>query len=183
MRPRAILAALVAALLAGCPSEKSSAPASTGPAPSGPTASAGAVVPDKPAASDDDAPLPGFEDVKKGQRYLWELSDGVTREDEIVSRDDDELVIRSTQKAGADATTSERRQRLRGRPSTSTAKEKAAGSESVTVSGKKLDCDVLEAESGGLVTRRLKAKKFPFVVRVEAPPGNVTLKLIEIREP
>jgi hypothetical protein len=183
MRPRAILAALLAAVLAGCPSEKPSAPASTGsPAPQGAGAPpAGAVVPEKPA-SDDDAALPGFDDVRKGQRYVFELTDGVTREDEIVSRDERELVIHSTLRTGNDATTSERRQPLRGRPS-APASQPASGTETVTISGKTFDCAVLESDAGGLVTRRLKAAKFPFVIRVEAPPGTATLALKEIREP
>jgi hypothetical protein len=188
MRPRAIVAALLAALLAGCPSEKPSAPASTGsPAPqgAGPPATAGAVVPEKPVPEKppaDDVVLPGFEDVRKGQRYVFELTDGVTREDEIISRDELELVIRSTLRTGNDATTSERRQPLRGRPPAST-NQPVSGSETVTISGKTFDCAVLESDAGGLATRRFRAAKFPFVIRVEAPPGTATLTLKEIREP
>src|SRR4051812_36815675 len=82
---------LVAALLAGCPGPPPpvtrSAPASRPtPPPTG-----NKQPPKVPVGS----PLPGFEDVKLGEVYVYEMLAGAQRRDEVSARSDDELVVTS----------------------------------------------------------------------------------------
>lgn len=188
-----------AVALTGCPD---ATPTSGGATGGGATASA----PAKPDAPKGDAPkadapkaapkaddgmttMPGFEDVKKGQKYVYKMQGGMLQENEIVDKNDDEVQIKTTNimngtaMAGAATNTIKLKMKKTGDAPPANA-PKAVGHETVKAAGKDWDCDIYEmtTEAAGqkFVTKSWTSKKYPFTIKSEMN-GAVSMELSEIK--
>jgi hypothetical protein len=182
-RSLASFASLVVALaLAGCPERSTPPEPAVAPPPAGTTTPPG-PRPREPAPPLEPAPvlLPGYEDVKVGQRYVYALAGGMSREDEVVARTDDAITIRQTMNGDASERT-ELTLPLKRSPSEAAPPPAAppAAKETLTISGRAFECDVFESGSGDAQSKRWSSKKYPFQLKIEAE-GKVAFELREIK--
>ncbi|MBI3724829.1 hypothetical protein HY251_12870 [bacterium] len=170
------LLALAAFVLAGCPRE---APQPTKPAPAEEPASRPvAPAPGKVPALAPGTPLPGFEDVRPGQVYTYSSSAG-TIEDEVLSRTDDFLLIRTTSVLAGNEVVSENKEPLKA-PGTPLPPGEKIGEDTLDISGRKIVCEVRELK-GPPQVRSWVASKYPFVLK-RISGAIVMLELKRIQE-
>jgi hypothetical protein len=178
MTPR--LAAVAAVLLlAGCPASPGAAPVDAARArPNG--AAHQRTVPKG-------SPVPGYEAVKQGEVYVFELAFTSCRYDHVVSRSASELVVERTSILMKQAQTpqeiheplvSDGNPYWPGGVALSSSFHKVA-EEKVEASGRAFDCDVYEALGPGQTARYWVAPTYPFVVRATVN-DKPTLQLKEI---
>jgi hypothetical protein len=176
--------------LTGCPSE--SAPASggsTGTA-SAPAKADGAKPADKPAEpakpKSDWTDVPGYEDVKVGQKYVYKMSAGMTSEWEVTAKGDSDYDVKMTSfmngKELAPGNVSKMPFRVKntGEKPAAAPERKASGKETVKAAGKDWDCEVYESEVAGQKMKQWQAKKFPFTIKSELN-GAVNMELSEVK--
>lgn len=181
----------LALALTGCPGE--SKPAAGGAPTTPPTDTtkpeagkpAEAAKPAEPAKSDDK--LPGYDDVKVGQKYIYAMSNNMSRIDEVKSRDDEKIVVHMSMKMPnvPDQPPSPVEYKLKAAKPEATATPtvappKSSGKETITVSGVSFECEIYESEAGGQKMKAWSSKKFPFTIKSEMN-GAVSLELKEIK--
>jgi hypothetical protein len=175
--------------LTGCPGGETPA----GPSSGGNTGTAAPAKPAdaaKPAEAakpkSDWTDVPGYEDVKVGQKYVYKMAAGMTSEWEVTAKGDSDYDVKMTsfmngkELAAGTVTKMPFRVKNTGEAAKPAATEKASGKETLKAGGKDWDCEVFESEVAGQKMKQWRAKKFPFTIKSEMN-GAVNMELSEVK--
>jgi hypothetical protein len=148
-----------------------------------------AGCPSPPAPPPAPPPVTGYDDVKVGQVYVYQLLGGSTRTDEIVERTDDSIgILRSATVFGVSGKSEKVVERTRpplapspnsGFPPGGLATK--TGEETLTISGRSFPCEVRELHDGTDTLKEWTSPRYPFVVRFRSNDFE-TLRLVEIKD-
>lgn len=139
--------------------------------------------PPKPAdAGGEWVDLPGYEDVKVGQKYVYKMSGGATQEWEVLEKTESAWQVKMTSimngtSMGSTTPMPYRVKKGEGKPADA---PKPVGKETVKAAGIDWECEIFETDAGGMKMKTWTAKKFPFTIRTEMN-GAPTMELAEIK--
>jgi hypothetical protein len=158
-----------------------------------PKPTAEAPKPEKPA----DAPkpadaggewidVPGYEDVKVGQKYVFKQPNGVSAVWEIAEKNETaysvKMVTAMDGKALGEPVATPMPFRVKKGDDKPAAGEapKPTGKETLKIAGVDWECEIYEVDVGGQKMKTWQARKFPFAIKTEMN-GAPTMELVEIK--
>jgi hypothetical protein len=139
----------------------------------------------KSGAGDEWVDVPGFEDVKVGQKYVFKMPNGMSSEWVIAGKSESAFTVEMSTIVNGKELTGPNTNSIPFRVKKEDDKPRAGApkpteKETLEGAGQRWECEIIETDGAGAKMRMWRAKKFPFTIKIELN-GEPSLELVEIK--